>query len=263
MSMKVTTHTLERAKVRAVDRVAAAEVGERLGLNLDLQASTQPLTDWSMTRDDAPILAALFAAFRPGRHLEFGTWQGFGARLVLQHCDATVWTLNLPDGEPGDDGGWAYAEGYDQPGGAPRGAGPAKDFREGGGKVYYQSDAHGFIGRLVHEAGLGHRLCQVLCDSRDWDTTAYPRGFFDTVLIDGGHATEVVCHDTRQALPLLRPGGLMLWHDYCPEPAVIAASPAVAGVTAAIEQMGGMLTRAFEDLFWIEPSHLLVGVRGA
>jgi len=71
----------------------------------------------------------------------------------------------------------------------------------------YVTDTLGFIGRLYLERELGHRVCQIYCDSRQWDTSAYPPEFFDTVLIDGGHQREIVISDTRKALPLLRSGG--------------------------------------------------------
>lgn len=241
--------------------VPVDELADHLGLPISLTPSLTPLADWSMQRDDAPILHAIFAASRPERHLEFGTWQGFGSRLVMQACDASVWSINLPNGETSDAGDWLYAEDYDSPDAAPRGAGPAKDFREGGGRVYYQSDAHGFIGRLVHEAGLGHRFCQILCDSQQWDTSNYPAGFFDSVFIDGGHTSAIVTSDTRKALPLVRPGGLVLWHDFCPASEVLAISEAARGVADAITRMQPELSELLDELFWIEPSHLLVGIR--
>lgn len=40
------------------------------------------------------------------------------------------------------------------------------------------------------------------------------RGAIDFVFIDGGHTYEVVESDTRHALEMIRPGGLILWHDY-------------------------------------------------
>ena len=242
-------------------RVPVEALGERLGLDLTAPRSATPLEDWSMRADDGPILEAVFRAFAPRRHLEFGTWEGFGARLVLQACGATVWTLNLPEGEVDGEGNWQYAGVYDDASAVPAGAGAPQDFRSGGGHVYFQTDAHGFIGRLYREAGLGHRVNQVFCDSQAWDTSAYPAGFFDSVLVDGGHEPAVVVSDTCKAMPLLRSGGLMLWHDYCPEPAVLEQGGAAAGVFEAIRVLGPDLREACQDWFWVEPSHLLIGVR--
>ena len=117
-------------------------------------------------------------------------------------------------------------------------------------------------GKRVHRHGLGHRLCQVYCDSRDWDVSVYPVDFFDTVLIDGGHDPEVVVSDTRKAMSVLRPGGVMIWHDYCPDPAVLDVCLSVRGVMAGIDSIRGWLAAQCTSLFWVDPSWLLVGVKG-
>jgi len=36
----------------------------------------------------------------------------------------------------------------------------------------------------------------------------------DAVFIDGDHSTAGVMQDTRLALELTRPGGIIIWHDY-------------------------------------------------
>jgi len=79
------------------------------------------------------------------------------------------------------------------------------------------------VSRRYREAGFGHRVCQIYCDSRTWDTSAYPRDFFDSVLIDGGHSADVVLSDTRKAFEVTRPGALIMWHDFCPDPTVLGA----------------------------------------
>jgi hypothetical protein len=211
-----------------------------------------------MEEDDAPIFAYLYRSLRPRRHLEFGTWQGFGAALCLEHCDATVWTINLPNGETQPDGGWSYYQDF-----SPEEVGPgrtnAKTTRRG--RVVCQTDTVGFIGREYLARGLGNRVCQVYCDSRLWDTSAYPDGFFDSVLIDGGHSEDVVISDTCKALPLVRSGGLVMWHDYCLDDGVRRGGGSVQGVLAAIDAMLPDLGGEMKDLFWIEPSWILAGVK--
>ena len=217
---------------------------------------------WNTEVDDARILRYLYRHHQPRRHLEFGTWQGFGTCLCLESCAATVWTLNVPDGEAKADGSWAYGERVIDESKSPPGAVTANYGQdEAGPRTYHRTDAASYIGRLYREKQLGHRVCQVYCDSRAWDVSAFPPGFFDSVLIDGGHQTEVVLNDTRKAMPLLRPGGLMLWHDVCPDPAIIAGSTAVQGVMAAIEALRPELEQQFPLLCWIDPSYLLVGIK--
>jgi len=224
--------------------------------------SPAPPTAWSTERDEPEIFRYLYRSFRPQRHLEFGTWQGFGTCLCLESCDATVWTLNLPDGEAKADGSWAYGERVIDESKAPPGVVRVNYGQdEAGPRTYHRTDAASYIGRFYREKNLGHRVCQILCDTRAWDTRAYPLGFFDSAFIDGGHQTEVVMGDTRKAMPLLRSGGLMLWHDFCPLPEVVNSSPAVQGVTAAIAALRPELERQFASLAWINPSHILLGIK--
>ena len=41
------------------------------------------------------------------------------------------------------------------------------------------------------------------------------RGPFDLIFLDADHRESEVRRDTALALPLLAPGGVFLWHDYC------------------------------------------------
>lgn len=244
-------------------RLPLAQLPGLLGSNRPAPpASTKPLSAWRMEDDDAPILRYLYTTFAPRRHLEFGTWQGFGTCLCLESCPATVWTINLPEGESKADGTWAYGERVSDGSHHPAWA-ETKVFgtSDTGPIVYHRTDAQGYIGRLYRERGLGHRVCQIYADSRTWDTSAYPAGFFDSVFVDGGHQPEVVASDTRRALALLRPGGLLLWHDYCPDPEIVAHSPATHGVVTAIASLLPELSPALRALVWIDPSYLLLGIK--
>jgi len=198
--------------------------------------AASPLTDWNMARDDGPILARIIRWLAPRRHLEFGTWKGFGACLVMENSPATVWTINLPSGENRPDGSWAYSERLAE-GDTKKNNAPTISFGQdkAGEQTYYQTDAGAAIGQLYRERGLGHRVNQIYCDSRSWDTTAYPKGFFDTIFIDGGHQADVVASDTAKALPLLREGGVVLWHDFCLDQDVRKKFPHVNTVIAGVE----------------------------
>jgi predicted O-methyltransferase YrrM len=50
--------------------------------------------------------------------------------------------------------------------------------------------------------------------------TASDIGQFDVVFIDGDHSYEGVEADTRLAFDVVRPGGLVIWHDFHGDPAV-------------------------------------------
>ena len=229
---------------------------------LPFTPSTKAFDEWKMEEDDAPIFRFLYQAHQPRRHLEFGTWQGWGTALCLESCDTTVWTINLPDGESRSDGTWAYGERVTDDSNAPQGVVTA-NFGEDelGPRTYHRTDAGDYIGRIYREKGLGNRVCQIYCDSREWDTSNYPEEFFDSVLIDGGHQPEVVMSDARKALQILRSGGLVMWHDFCPLPEIRSQFETVKGVTAGIELMLPELESQLKKLSWINPSWILVGIK--
>jgi predicted O-methyltransferase YrrM len=220
-----------------------------------------PLTDWNMARDDGPILGRIIRWVTPRRHLEFGTWKGFGACLVMENSPATVWTINLWEGELHPEGGAAYSESL-----------PLKRKRGFLEKLWgknfaadpaaIQTDAKDKIGIMIHKKNLGHRVNHVFCDSKKWDTSAYPNGFFDTIFVDGGHQADVVASDTRKALPLLREGGVILWHDFCLDEAVRKKFKHVNTVIAGVEAVAEEIKKQGISLYWINPSWLLCGIKG-
>ncbi|MEW6077406.1 MAG: class I SAM-dependent methyltransferase [Thermodesulfobacteriota bacterium] len=226
-------------------------------------AQNKILTQWQMEIDDAPIFRYLYRHFKPQRHLEFGTWQGTGVMCCLEECGATVWTINLPEGETRADGDYSYQviplmHGFFPPWATHIPLWVKRKLFSGAG---CQTDAIGMIGRLYLEKQLGKRVCQIYCDSRDWDISNYPEGFFDSVLIDGGHSREVVISDTRKALSLVRPGGLVMWHDFCPVKEVYETFESVRGVYDAVSEIHDWLAPQMADLFWINPSWILAGIR--
>jgi len=57
------------------------------------------------------------------------------------------------------------------------------------------------------------KIEQLFGDSKAFDETAY-HGSMDLVFVDGSHAYSYVISDTQKALRMIKPGGLILWHDY-------------------------------------------------
>ncbi|MCC7051868.1 MAG: class I SAM-dependent methyltransferase [Gemmatimonadaceae bacterium] len=57
------------------------------------------------------------------------------------------------------------------------------------------------------------RIEQRFGDSKAFDEGAYA-GWADLVFVDGAHAESYVRSDTAKALRIVKPGGLILWHDY-------------------------------------------------
>ncbi len=244
-----------------IHTVPVENLHEQLGFDeavrFPSQFRTRALTDWKMDADDC-VLRQVFRHLRPTRHLEFGTWLGDGVLRCVEECDATVWTINLLHGETKPNGQWAYGEMETE---QFAGAGRWSQRERTHHAVWVRTDAYGLIGRKYLDAGWGKRVCQIYADSREWDTRAYPDGFFDSAFIDGGHTAEIVESDTRQALRLVRGGGLIVWHDFCLVDEVVQANESVREVVRYITDDREELVRHLSKLFWVAPSWLLFGIR--
>jgi predicted O-methyltransferase YrrM len=60
------------------------------------------------------------------------------------------------------------------------------------------------------------KIDQLFGDSKMLDISRW-EGECDLVFVDGSHAYSYVKSDSQKALTLVRPGGLVLWHDYAGE----------------------------------------------
>jgi predicted O-methyltransferase YrrM len=201
------------------------------------------LAGFNTERDETAIFEYLYRHFRPRQHLEIGTWEGHGATTVARSCAAEIWTINLPEGERDRFGKPLYGAGND------------------GSDGTLPSDAGDRIGWRYRAAGYGDRVHQVFADSLELDFSRWSEGFFDTIFIDGGHTQPVVVNDTEKTFSRLRSGGLMIWHDFCPEPHALAENEAPRGVVAAMAENLGRWRPWFDRMFWIRPSWILIGVK--
>jgi predicted O-methyltransferase YrrM len=57
------------------------------------------------------------------------------------------------------------------------------------------------------------KITQLFGDSKAFDETPY-LGQCDLVFVDGSHARSYVESDSRKALAMVKPGGVVFWHDY-------------------------------------------------
>lgn len=126
------------------------------------------------------LYVAAIAQLRQARNIfEFGTYQGRTTYfLTFASPDARVTTLNLP---PEQD-----------PSVAP------------------------FLGIMFRGSDREDRITQLLQDSRLFDAGPHAASM-DYVFVDGDHSYELVKNDTEKALAMLRPGGMIVWHDYMPK----------------------------------------------
>jgi predicted O-methyltransferase YrrM len=72
---------------------------------------------------------------------------------------------------------------------------------------------HGKIGRLFRKTEVEQKITQLWGDSLTFEFTPYEETM-DLVFIDGNRQYEYVNSDSQNARRMLRPGGLLVWHDY-------------------------------------------------
>jgi predicted O-methyltransferase YrrM len=111
--------------------------------------------------------------------------------------------------------------------------------------------------RAVHERGLqgyffrgqecARLITQLHGDSRTFDYAPY-RGRMDFVFVDGGHTADLIANDTKQALAMLKPGGLIVWHDFAPKGRDVVSFARDLSTT--------------HPLFWVPDTSLLIYVDG-
>lgn len=84
-------------------------------------------------------------------------------------------------------------------------------------------------GRQYRQTEYQAKITQVLGDSAklDWAQLPCP---FDLAFIDGCHSYEYATLDTANALAHMRPGGVIIWHDYGQIPEVSRAVDEVRGL---------------------------------
>ncbi len=71
------------------------------------------------------------------------------------------------------------------------------------------------------------RIEQLYGDSKAFDDGPH-RERYDVVFVDGSHARSYVRSDSAKALRMVKPGGIVLWHDY---------GPGVPGVFRVLNQL--------------------------
>lgn len=185
---------IRRVAVRELDPVfIPGPLGPSLETEVSLVAGADIVPVVGATSDvEAWVLAVL--SKRARLMFEFGTASGRTTYLWARNSppDARVVTLTLPP---------TALEAYR----AERG------------------DAKSDVKHALHESRfstfyysntpVASKVTQLYGDSKSFDEGPW-EGQCDLVFVDGSHARSYVESDSRKALRLARPGGLVLWHDY-------------------------------------------------
>ncbi|MCF0048460.1 class I SAM-dependent methyltransferase [Dyadobacter sp. LJ53] len=142
------------------------------------------------TEFELKVISNLVKKANPKRVFEIGTFQGRTTlNMALNSSEQTeIITLDLPASELNT----THME------------------IEDGEVRYVDKDISGerFIG---HPAS--YKIKQVFGDSATFDFETYKQTI-DLAFIDGSHAYKYVINDSEKVLKMMRPGGLIIWHDY-------------------------------------------------
>jgi predicted O-methyltransferase YrrM len=167
-----------------------------LGPTLDTEVSfvgRGPLVVPGGTSDaEAWVLSTL--AKRAKHIFEFGTCTGKTTYLVARNSppDATVTTITLAPDQTGD---YVKEEG---------------DNRRNIRAALRESKLTHF---LYNGTPVETKVKQLFGDSKAFDETPFVNSC-DLIFVDGSHAYSYVMSDSKKALRMLKPGGVVLWHDY-------------------------------------------------
>ena len=160
------------------------------------------------TDAEAWVLATL--AKKARRIFEFGTCTGKTTYLVARNspADASVTTITLA---PDQTDSYVREEG---------------DNRKNVRAALRESKNTSF---LYNHTPVEAKVQQLFGDSKAFDESPY-LGACDLVFVDGSHAYSYVISDSRKALRMVKPGGVILWHDY--------VGPEEEGVFRGLNEIG-------------------------
>jgi len=171
------------------------------------------------------FLALLVRHMRPHRVFELGTLQGRTTLNLALNLPASsqIFTLNLCVEDQRCFEGWHKQD------------------------ELLVKENHGKIGCLFRESEVEHRITQLWGDSLTFEFAPYKEAM-DLVFIDGNRQYEYVISDSENGRRMLRPGGLLVWHDYNYADSVTDAVDDFCRANALLCKTVSQLTVAFSIL---------------
>ena len=183
-------YPLEYAAGKEVDETPLAGFGDLFPFSgpveLSLPGSALARHAWNVHLDELLFIGLAVQLTHARRVFEIGTFDG-GTTKHMAEClgpEGHVFTLDLP---PGD---FDASQGPDQFSGSQ-------------------------VGEKFRGTPAADRITQLLGDSTRFDYSPYEHSM-DFVFVDAAHDYEHGLPDSRSALRLVRPGGVIFWHDFAP-----------------------------------------------
>lgn len=146
--------------------------------------------DGNVTDRELLTIARLVVATGAKSLFEFGTFDGRTTLNLAMNAgsDARVWTLDLPASTAGST------------------AAPLHPHET----RYAIKDNSG---ARYRGTGAEKQITQLYGDSAKFDFAQFSQAV-DLAFVDGSHAYSYVINDSLHAIEMVRPGGIILWHDY-------------------------------------------------
>jgi len=159
-------------------------------VNVEIHRAFDRKIETSIDAYEVFVLCSIVKSVGAKRILEIGTFDGNTALNLAANtpADAHVTTIDLPPD-------WQGGLELDVP------------------DAMVNVTKRDKVGAQFRDSSFAGKITQVFGDSAQLDWSALP-GPFDVVFIDGCHFYDYVKKDTANALQHLRPGGLVIWHDY-------------------------------------------------
>lgn len=172
---------------------------------------------WAMPENELLVLATICKLLNPVNVFEFGTFTGGSTLAIAANTpsDTEIVTLDIPPEE-------------------------RRSHRTGVG-----SDIP--FDYVIGESYLGTRyeskISSIRCNATSFDPTPY-LGKMDLVFIDADHTYSFASSDTQNAIKMLSPNGVILWHDYRWDD----DTPECVGVTHCVNEFHQQHKRCIEIL---------------
>jgi SAM-dependent methyltransferase len=150
--------------------------GKQVGL-ISISPESLDRQIWHVRLDEEVLIGLTVQALGARRIFEIGTFEGGTTRLLADKAGegAEVFTLDLPEAK--------FAGSWTQ------------------------------IGAKFRGAAVEPRIKQLFGNSLEFDFSPYERSI-DLVFVDAAHDYLHGLADSRTALRLVKPGGVVLWHDF-------------------------------------------------
>ena len=170
--------------------IPKTDIFELLDLNLADYEGVYECGFGHTTEFELKVISNLVKKWDPRRIFEIGTFQGRTTLNMAMNSneDTEIITLDLPANQLSSTQMEIEAEEV----------------------MYVDKQVSGE--RFINHP-LKRKIKQVFGDSATFDFSPY-KNSVDFAFIDGSHAYDYVLNDSEKVLSIMRPGGIILWHDY-------------------------------------------------